>query len=72
MIVSFGVGTQQLRQQVMTGPSNAGAGGRCYLVSSKFVRVKVGLPCLRNSYGGVCAPNSSCRSDRILFAEYMR
>jgi len=42
MIVSFGVGTQQLMQQVMMRPSRAGAGSRCYLVSSKFVRVKVG------------------------------
>ena len=41
-IVVFSVGTQLARGLVMTGRSNAGAGGGWYLYCSKFVRVKVG------------------------------
>jgi len=42
LIVVFGVGKQLLRQPVITRRSNAGAAGRYYLYSSKFVRLKVG------------------------------
>ena len=51
-IVLFGVGTQLPRWPVMTRRPNAGAGGGCYLVPSKFVCVKVGYLCPVNPYGG--------------------
>jgi len=42
IIVVFGVETQLPRLPVMMCCPNARAGGGCYLVPSKFVRVKVG------------------------------
>jgi len=49
--VVFHVGWLLPRPPVMTRRPNAGAGGGCYLFSSKFVCVKVGQLCHVNPYG---------------------
>ena len=51
LIVVFGVGTQLSGGPGMTRRPNAGAGGGCYLFSSKLVCVKVGYLCPVNPYG---------------------
>ena len=58
MIVVFGVGTQLPRRPVMRCCPKAGAGGGCYLYSSKFVGISRRVYLSQKSLRGVCAPNS--------------